>query len=248
MIKKRIIPSILIKDNKAVKGEKFKNHKYIGDPINIVKIFNDKEVDELVILDISDKQDLNFDLLEKIAKEAFMPISFGGNLTDMNKIKRIFKIGFEKIILNSAIFSNKKIVLEAIKFAGAQSVTIKLDLYYNNGNYFLKDKENNSKILFNAEWIINLLDELKPGEIILSLVQKDGSMDGYDLNFFKELSPIIKVPLIADCGAGNFDHIKNIMLKTEVSGCCASSIFVYYGKLKSVLISYIKEEDRKKIE
>jgi cyclase len=241
MLRKRVIPSLLLQNNLVVKGVNYKDFKYIGDPINIVKIFNTKEVDELIVCDVTKNLDnkINYDLLKKISDESYMPISYGGGINNITQIKKIFKIGFEKVILNKSIFQNNQLISEAIQFAGSQSVSLKIDLVKTENKYKLYNQQDYKFNDVDVFDYIKKLEKTSPGELIISFVDKDGTGKGFDIDFYQKISSIINIPILAHCGASCDNDVLQLFKNTQVSGCCVGSAFVYYGKNKSVLISYI---------
>lgn len=239
----RIIPTLLIKDSALVKTVKFKNPKYIGDPINAVKIFNLKEVDELVLLDIGVKKKINFELISEIVSEAFMPVAYGGGIHTLEDIGRLFDIGIDKVIINSAAFLNKKLIAEACSIYGSQSIVLSVDL---KKNLYGKQRVhiNNGKKRLAGDYteIIKNTVDLGFGEIIVNSIDRDGTMIGYDLESIKRISKKIDIPLICLGGAGSKeDLIKG--LKNGASAVACGSLFIFNGIHKAVLISYIKIDE-----
>ena len=243
----RVIPCLLLKNGGLVKTVNFKNEKYIGDPINAVKVFNEKEVDELVFLDITKTNDLsdpNYDLLKDIASEAFMPMAYGGGLNSIHQIEKIYSIGFEKVVINSAALKNIEVVKDAVNLAGSSGVVISID----TKNSFFSGR----KIYSNGGTLkheVDLLDYIKKmedigvGEILLGSIDNDGTFSGYDNELIKQISNNISIPVVPVGGAGKLDHFKEA-IEAGASGIAAGSFFVYHGKHKAVLITY---PDYKKI-
>lgn len=241
MSKSRIIPVLLLKNKGLVKTTNFKNPIYIGDPINALKIFNDKEADELVILDIeASKSDnkINFDFIKDIASEAFMPIGYGGGIKSLNDVQRLFSLGVEKVILNTLLYTNPELIKELINNYGSQSIVASVDykssLFYKNRPCFKSGTINLKTDLF--EYLKNV-EEMGVGEIILQNINKEGTMSGYDLEIIQKASSLISVPIVALGGAGSLLDVKNV-INTGVSAAAAGSIFVYNGPHRAVLISY----------
>ncbi len=246
MIRPRIIPILLLKDSGLVKTFQFKNSKYIGDPINAIRIFNDKEVDELVLLDIeasihNKKPDLN--VLKNITSECFMPLSFGGGIDSIEMIKEILKIGVEKVILNSAAVKNPNLISEASKNFGKSTIIVSIDykrnlfdnnVYINGGSIKTKYKP--------LEWAIEC-EKLGAGEIIINSIKKDGSMSGYDFNLLKSISNAVSIPVIASGGAGGLKDFSKAIFECNASAVAAGSFFVFKGKHRAVLITYPSREE-----
>ena len=246
-LRPRIIPTLLLKDNGLVKTTKFSNPRYLGDPINAVKMFNGKGVDELCILDITatnEEREPDFEYLKDIASEAFMPLSYGGGITKIEHIKKLFFIGYEKIIINSSFISNPELVREAARIAGSQSIVVSIDvkneLFGKKSCYSHSGK---NKIKINPIELAKKAEEFGAGEILLNSISKDGTMQGYDIDLVKEVSNAVKIPVIACGGAGNLDDIKKVLHEGKAHAAAAGSFFVYYGKQKAVLINAPTEEE-----
>lgn len=241
MTRPRIIPFLSLQGGYLVKTNNFSNPTYIGDPINAVKIFNEKEVDELVLLDIGraiECTEPDYELIQDIASEAFMPIGYGGGISNLGQIEKLFRSGVEKVSLNSILYSNPQIVEEASKNFGSQSITVSVDFKRNLlGRYSLyshggKQKQNVDP----AEHILRL-EDLGAGELILNSIDRDGTMKGYDLSFIRKVSESISIPTICIGGAGNVEHLQE-GLRAGASAAGASAMFVFHGPHKAVLISY----------
>ena len=200
MIRKRLIPSLLIQNNKLVKTIKFRNPSYVGDPLNAIRIFNEKEVDEIIIIDIDaskNKIKPDYNLIYKISSECFMPLCYGGGIDKLDTAKRIFDLGVEKICLQSAVYKSYKIIDEISKIYGSQSVVISTDIKKNIfGQYKIFSRNKNFSI--NIDWkehIINCIAH-GAGEFLINSVDKDGTLSGLDLELIKETKSITKVPFI----------------------------------------------------
>ena len=243
----RVIPFLSIIDDNLVKTVKFKNPNYIGDPINALRIFNAKEVDELFIQDIRASETNsapNFELIRDMASEAFMPIAYGGGISSMEHMERLFKNGVEKICMNSYALMHSEIVELAVSNFGSQSIAISLDIkknFFGNGySVFYKSAKKKYKL--------GLIDSLKffqdqgVGEIIINSIDLDGSMAGVDSNLSKICSNSLSVPLIYVGGVGNPNDIKN-SIESGSSATGVGSMFVYNGPRKAVLISYTNFDD-----
>lgn len=246
MLIKRIIPSLLIKNGGLVKTTQFKNPSYIGDPINTVKIFNEKEVDEIVIFDIdasSHNKKPNFELLHEMASEAFMPLMYGGGIKNLEDMSRIFNIGFEKICVSSLLFENPQIIKEAIEIYGAQSIVACLDvkkgllkgdsIYIHNGK---------KKVPLALKDAIKHIQDIGVGELIINSISRDGTYKGFDLELINLFSNSLDIPVIPVGGAS---HVKDFLaaFNSGASGAAAGSLFVYNGIHRAVLISYPKRSE-----
>lgn len=242
----RIIPTLLLDNGGLVKTVKFKNPQYIGDPINAVRIFNEKEVDELVLLDIkatSEKRDPNFSEIEEIVSEAFMPIGYGGGVNKLEHIEKLFKIGIEKVILNTAAFTNEDLIKEASQIFGSQSIVISLDFKKDLwGDYKFYTHAGKIKEKGNIIDIVKKFENLGAGEIVLNSIDRDGTMSGYDLTIIEKVSKELSVPLIVSGGAGKLEDFVDA-IKNGASAVAAGSMFVYQGVHRAVLISYIKSKE-----
>jgi cyclase len=240
MISKRIIPVLLINDDILVKTIKFKSSQYIGDPINAIKIFNEKEVDELVVLDISatKKRKINFELLSRINKEAFMPIGYGGGIKTLDDAKVIFSLGYEKIILNHITLSNPDLVTHIANISGSQSVVICIDVKKNIlGKYYVFDyiRKKNTAILAIEQ--IKKFENIGAGEIILQDVDREGTFTGYNLKMLETICSTVNIPVIALGGARSIEDLQ-LGIQMGASAVAAGSMFVFHGHLRAVLITY----------
>jgi len=242
MLKTRVIPVLLLRGSGLVKGNKFKDHKYVGDPINAVKIFNDKEVDELVFLDIEATEKNtgpNFELLEDIATEAFIPFAYGGGITSKAQAVRLFKLGVEKVIINSAAFENPQLIKELSAGFGAQSVVVCIDVKKNFwGKYDVFVRNGKVKTKLSPIEYAKRIQDLGAGELIVSSIDKDGTNSGYDLELLKSITDQVNVPVVALGGARNLDDFKQAVSQANVSAVAAGDMFVLNGRHKAVLITY----------
>jgi cyclase len=239
----RIIPALLIHKEGFIKSHKFKDYKYLGDPLNIVKIFNEKEVDELVILDIDATKNskINYKLLEEIASEAFMPIAYGGGINTLEDAKNILSLGFEKIVLNNAAVKNPTLIKKISDYYGSQSVVVSIDVKKNIlGKYSVRINNGIEKV--NIEPLVHAINSvsLGAGEIIINSIDLDGTMKNYDYDLISLFTNKINVPIIALGGASCWKDLAEVINITNASAASASSIFVFQGPHKAVLISYPK--------
>ena len=247
----RVIPVLLLKNNGLVKTKKFNKSKYIGDPINAVRIFNEKEVDEIVFLDIQaskKKQPPDYEMIKKIASECFMPLAYGGGITKLNQVDKILNIGVEKIVINSSSLSNPDLIGEIAKVIGSQSVVISLDVKKNLfGNYGIFSHTNQKIPNISLKNYLRKLEEYGAGEIIINSVDKDGMMEGYDIKLLNLVKETVRVPFIACGGAGNIDDLKDGINIGGAHAVAAGSMFVFHGKHNAVLINYLSEKQLKYI-
>lgn len=251
MLRHRIIPVLLLHQEGLVKTKQFKNPVYLGDPINVINIFNDKEVDELIFLDIDATKEnlpINFNFIENIASECFMPFAYGGGIKHIEEIERLFYLGVEKVIINSSL-KNKDLIKDAVRKFGSQSIVASVDVKRNNnGEYRVYSYKDNQIFNINIQKYIKEIEEMKVGEIFINDVDNDGMMKGYDIELFEKISSNTKTPIIACGGAGNFNDLKKIIDNSEVSAIGAGSIFVFYGVHNAVLITYPKYEELELLE
>jgi cyclase len=237
----RIIPILLLKHGGLYKTVKYKKPIYIGDPINTVKIFNEKQVDELIVLGFNvsiDKIQIEFKKLKEIAGEAFMPMSYGGGIQSFEDAKMIFDAGYEKVILNSILFSKIDIVQKIANVYGAQAVVGSIDVKKNIfGNYKVYSHSGTKKTNYTPVDWARILEENGIGEIIVNVIDRDGTWYGYDEIIINQIADSVTVPVIASCGAGNIDDF-NKAVSAGASAVAAGSMFVYQKKGMGVLISF----------
>ncbi len=244
----RVIPSLLIQNGGLVKSVKFKNHTYVGDPINAVKIFNDKEVDELVLLDISataQRRAPNFQQIREVASEAFMPVGYGGGVTTLDQVKALIGIGVEKVILNTSAFDNPKLVEESARYVGSQSVVVSVDVKKNIWGSYKMHVQNGSRNtnLDPAEFALRM-ENAGAGEVLLNSIDRDGTFSGYDTVLIRHVSEKLTIPLVALGGAASVDDFKMAVL-AGASAVSAGSFFVFQRPHRAVLISYPGQKELK---
>lgn len=242
MLQKRVIPCLLLHKGGLYKTEKFKKPTYIGDPINAIKIFNEKEVDELMFLDIDasvQNKEPNYKMIEDIASECFMPLCYGGGVKNIEQMKKIYALGVEKVSLSSQAVLKSNLIKEASDIFGNQSVIVTVDIkkdFWGKQKVFINNGKKNTKL--NPVDFIKQVETLGAGEIVINLVDNDGVMKGYDIELMKEIKSNTNLPVIALGGAGNLNHIKEVFQSSHVDAVACGSMFVYQGSLKGVLISY----------
>ena len=242
MIKPRVIPALLLKGQGLVKTVKFKDPKYLGDPINIVRIFNDKEVDELVLLDITatpEKRGPQFDLLKNIASEAFIPLAYGGGIRSMDDVRKLLSIGIEKLIMNTSAVETSSLVREVADHAGSQAAVVSMDVKKNFlGKYEVFTHCGQKKTGLDPVKHAVEMERMGVGEIIINSIDRDGTMQGYDVDIVRKVADAVRVPVVACGGAGNLSHVSEVIKQGHASAAAAGSIFVFQGPLRGVLISY----------
>jgi imidazole glycerol-phosphate synthase subunit HisF len=237
MLKNRVIPVLLIEDDGLVKTTKFKKPKYLGDPVNTVKIFNTKEVDEIFILDIvasKNKSGPNFSLILEIASEAFMPLCYGGGIRNINDAEKLFSLGVEKISIQTSAFKDLELVKNISQKYGSQAVVVSIDL---KRDLFGKIKIFNNS--YKENWISFAKDAVNAGagEIFINSVNQDGTLSGPDLELITKLTKQISVPLTYAGGISSLNDIKKVA-DSGASGIAAGAFFVFHGPNRAVLISY----------
>ena len=247
MLQIRVIPCLLYKNHGLVKTRKFTNEKYVGDPINAIRIFNEKEVDELILLDISatlKKEPPNIELIHDIAGECFMPLCYGGGITTVDQIESVFKVGVEKVAINTNAILNQSLIKEAVRVFGSQSIVFSLDVKKNIfGKYsvFTHGGRKNQKL--DPVELSKTMENLGVGEILINSIDRDGMGDGYDLELIKNVSSAVNIPVIACGGAGRLEDFALAVNTGGVSAVAAGSFFVFHGKHRAVLITYPQIED-----
>lgn len=246
MLRTRVIPCLQLIDESLVKTVKFGNYGYIGDPINTVRIFNELEVDELCFLDIRatlENRQPNFKILANIANECFMPLSYGGGVTDADTAKRILAIGFEKIVVNTAAYSNPKLVTAIANYSGNQSVVGSIDIKKNVfGKYQVFTNDGTVKQSKNPIQWARELENLGAGELLITSMDRDGTWKGYDLEILKRITSAVNIPVIASGGAGSVQHIGEVVSECNVSAVALGSMVVYQQKGFGVLVNFPDKE------
>lgn len=252
-MRKRVIPVLQISGGKLVKTRRFRDPRYVGDPINAVKIFNEKGVDELILLDISATaagREPDYALIRDIASEAFMPLGYGGGVTRLDQMRRLFSIGIEKIAVNHAALNGLALIREAAAEFGSQSIVASVNLkkgFFRRQTEYVFDylrmrATDRDPFRFIAE-----LENAGAGEILVTSVDRDGMMGGYEMEAIRQLASAAHVPLIALGGAGSLDHVREVLTATEASAAAAGSLFVFQGPHRAVLIQYPAEDKLEEI-
>lgn len=241
MLSKRIIPCLLIKDGGLVKTTNFKNPKYVGDPINAVKIFNDLKADELVFLDIlasREKRMISLDFVRKVGDEANMPFAVGGGIRTVQGIKQVINAGAEKVVINSYAVENPDFIKEASDIFGSSTIVVSIDVkkkvFGKKQVYTLGGSKSTG---LDPVAFAKQMEKNGAGEIIINSIEEDGTMSGYDLDLIALISSAVTVPVVAAGGAANKDDFK-LAVKSFASAVAAGSMFVYHGARKAVLINY----------
>ena len=247
MFRPRIIPVLLLKGNALVKSKGFKDFRYIGDPINAVKVFNDLKADELVFLDIEatkEKRIISTELVKQVGEEANMPFAVGGGIKNLDEIQNIIAKGAEKVIINTCAVENPKFIREASDNFGSSTIVVCIDVkkkFFSGEVVWRNSGSKSSK--YSPKDFAKIIEENGAGEIIIQSIDKDGTMSGYDLDLVKEISTAVAIPVVALGGAGNLEHMVEVYKKGFASALAAGSLFVFQGPNKGVLINYIEKSD-----
>ena len=247
MLRTRIIPVLLLKDESLVKTVRFREFTYVGDPANTVRIFNELEVDELLFLDISaskEKRGPNLKVLRDIADECFMPLGYGGGITTLEEAKAVFNIGFEKVAVNSSSFQNPNLVYEISNHFGNQSVIVSIDvkktLFGRQRVYVLSGKQNTQHDP--VTWA-KKVEEMGAGEILLTSIDHEGTWNGFDIELVKSVADAVSIPVIAHGGAGTIEHIQNVIKESHASAVALGSMVVFQKKGMGVLVNFPQVEE-----
>jgi cyclase len=242
----RVMPCLLISDSLLVKPRKFKNPSYIGDPLNAIKVFNDKEVDELILVDIDATvlhNEPNYGLIKSIAQSCFMPLCYGGGISKLEQATAIFNSGVEKISLNAGLYNYPGLVSQIAKIYGSQSIVASIDV---KKNFWKKNAAyiNHGTIAIKEDLVsyVKRIENEGAGEILLTSIEREGTWTGYDLDLINKISGIVKIPVIANGGAGFIDDFRQAY-HAGASAMAAGSMFVYIKKDMGVLINFPYKKD-----
>lgn len=242
----RIIPVLLLHKGGLVKSVRFGNYKYVGDPINAVKIFNEKEIDEILVLDIDASREgrgPNFEAIREIAGEAFIPLAYGGGIQNVDQVKELFFLGVEKVVFNYASAKNRDLISETASLVGRQSVVGSIDVKKNwlgkRKAYFLNGKES---VGLDPVTYARELVNAGVGELVINAIDRDGTYEGYDLDLVKEVSEAVDVPVVACGGASTVEDFYKA-IEAGASAAAAGSMFVFQRPHNAVLISYPGQQE-----
>jgi cyclase len=252
MLRPRIIPCLLVHNKGLVKTVRFSTPKYVGDPINAVKIFNEKEVDELLVLDIDstvEKKEPDYQMIKNLATECRMPFCYGGGVSNAEQVKRIIKLGVEKVAISSAAIQNPNVISEMAKEVGSQSIVFVMDVKKNpkSGNYEIHTHNGKINTGLNPIDFSKTMEDQGIGEISINSIDNDGMMKGYDIELIKMVRRSVSVPITALGGAGKINDIENLINEFGIIGAAAGSLFVFKGIYKAVLINYPSRNEKFKI-
>lgn len=242
----RIIPVLLIDDRDLIKTINFKKPTYLGDPVNALKIFNRKGIDEMAVLDISASKkgiEPDFELLTDMASEAFMPLSYGGGIKTLEQVRKLLAIGYEKVVLNTSLVEDEQLVRDAVALAGSQSVVASIDAKLVKGQYKCVICDGTKVIDMTPVELAKHAAELGVGEIFLNSIDRDGMMTGYDTELINQVVNAVDIPVTACGGAGSISDLKDALVNGHAHAAAGGSMFVYYGRLKAVLITAPTEQE-----
>ena len=243
MLRPRIIPCLLVRNRGLVKTVNFANPKYVGDPINAVKIFNEKEVDELIVLDIDasvQNREPDYTMISNLAVECRMPLCYGGGVKSLAQVERIISLGVEKVALSSAAISDPEIVSRSAEVVGSQSIVVVMDvkLAKNGRAYEIWTHNAGKPTGKNPIDFAKQAEALGAGEVVINSIDRDGVMKGYDLGLVKEIREAIRLPITVLGGAGSLKDIAALIDAFGIIGAAAGSLFVFKGIYRAVLINY----------
>lgn len=245
----RLIPTLLVSRARGglVKGRQFKKHVYVGDPINAVKVYNDKQVDEIAILDVDatrERRPPDFNWIHEICGEAFMPLAYGGGICHIDHVKEVLQRGAEKVVLNSVLGGSFALVSEAARLAGSQSVMVSIDVKKTVfGGYRVFTHAGTRDLGIGPVEFARRAEDAGAGEILITSIDREGSMAGYDVGLVRSVTDAVRIPVIAAGGAGNLEHCAAAVRDGGASAIAAGSMFVFLGKHRAVLISYPNARD-----
>lgn len=251
MFRPRVIPVLLLKNKGLIKSIQFNKHRYIGDPINAVKIFNDLKADELVFLDILASKEgrcISLDFVKNVGEEANMPFAVGGGITNVKQIKDIIAVGAEKVVINTQAVLNPNFIKEAADTFGSSTIVVCMDVkkkFLGKIQTWMMAGERSSG--YNPVDFAKLMEEKGAGELIVQSIERDGMMQGYDIELIKSISEAVSIPVVALGGAGNLIHMKQAFKEAHANGLAAGSMFVYHGARKGILLNYPNNNELKEI-
>jgi cyclase len=244
MYRPRVIPCLLLRGNGLVKTRRFRDPVYVGDPVNAVRIFSEKEADEIVVLDIDasrEGREPNYELVAEIAGEAFMPVAYGGGVRTLEQMRRLIRSGVEKVVVNSAAVESTSVLSEGAAVFGSQAIVGGIDVKRTLlGGYRVVAKSGTVEAKVALEEHLARLVAAGAGEIFLNSVDRDGMMGGYDLDLIRKVALRVTVPVVACGGAGKLEHLSEAIRDGGASAVAAGSLFVFHGKHRAVLINYPK--------
>lgn len=249
MLRKRIIPILQLKNDELIKSTKFKNHQYVGDPVNAVRIFNEIKVDEIILLDVfrsKNNSELNYEIVKDIADECRMPFTYGGGIKNLKQVEKLFRIGVEKISINTAALEDEKIIKSLSKIYGSQSVVLSIDI--KEDIFGVKKIFDSTKKKFVKIDIITQIQkyiDLGAGEILINNISKEGTLSGFDFSILELINKRLNIPLIVNGGINSYKEINKVLENENIDAVGVGAFFIYYGPHRAVLISYMPDDARK---
>lgn len=252
MLYPRIIPCLLVHNKGLVKSVKFKDYKYVGDPLNAVRIFNEKEVDELMVIDIDssvENKEPDYVMIQNLASECRMPLCYGGGIKTVEQAQKIFSLGVEKIAISSVVVENPEIITQIASRVGNQSVIVVIDvkkkMLQNKYEVFIKNGRQNTGL--DPITFVKKCEMLGAGEIVINSIDNDGTMKGFDYSLIEKIRNNISIPLTVLGGAGSYEDIGEVISKHGIIGVAAGSLFVFKGKYRAVLINYPNKSEKEEL-
>jgi len=252
MLRPRIIPCLLVKDGGLVKTRKFGEPKYVGDPINAVKIFNEKEVDELIVVDIDatiEGRGPDYSLIRNLAAECNMPLCYGGGVTSVDQVDQIISLGVEKVAMSAAVVSDPDVVRKAAEVVGGQSIVAVMDVTKSRfrNRYEVHTHNGTKKTGITPPEFARRAEDLGAGEVVANSIDRDGIMQGYDLDLIRTARESITLPVTALGGTGSLEEIGGLIKSFGIIGAAAGSLFVFKGMYRAVLINYPSHEEKDRL-
>ena len=241
MLRPRIIPCLLVQDGGLVKTLNFGSPKYVGDPINAVRIFNEKEVDELIVLDIdatAHGREPDYTMIANLAAECRMPLCYGGGVTTVAQIERIVSLGVEKVAISAAAVAKPQLISEAAAQVGSQSIVVVLDVKKSRRGYEVHTHNGSKASGLRVDDFARQVEELGAGEVVINAIDRDGVMKGYDLELARQVRNVITCPMTVLGGAGSLKDVGELVREFGIVGAAAGSLFVFKGVYRAVLINY----------
>jgi cyclase len=246
----RVIPCLLLRNKGLVKSVKFSNHTYIGDPVNAVRIYNEMEADELILLDIDASRlskSIDWEIIKDVADEAFMPVCYGGGIRSIDDAEKLFRIGIEKVSISTLASTNPSVLRKLSDTFGSQSVVVTLDVKNSLSGPVVMTHGGTRKSKISFFDSLQIAVDNGAGEIMVNHIDRDGMMNGYDNILLRSVTQFVNLPVIACGGCGTLHHMKDTIMQTGVTGLAAGSMFVYWGRLKGILINYPTRDTLKQI-
>lgn len=250
MLLTRVMPCLLVKDGALVKTVQFSNPDYVGDPINAIRIYNDKEVDELIVLDIGatpGHQGPSFQLLSEITNECFMPMCYGGGIHSLEEVRKIFALGVEKVALNTVAAEDPSFIKLISTEFGRQSIVVSVDAKKTERGHQVFTRGGQQSTGEDVVTYARRMESLGAGELLLTSIDRDGTMEGFDLELVQQVTGSVRIPVISCGGAGSLEHIKAVIEQGKASAAALGSMAVYHGRDRAVLIGFPRRSELVKV-